>query len=66
MGEYDLFDYFLKWLIPFLCDKMWGEAQLTNQEYHLHCAYNIRRCVPAHGDYEKAGIIEKELNGKII
>ena len=55
----------MQWLIPKLSDKMWGDATLTDQEYHLFCAYNVRRCVPANGEYEKAGFAEKELFGKI-
>ena len=55
----------MQWLIPKISDKMWGDSTLSDQEYHLYCSYNVRRCVPAKGDYDKAGFVEKELCGII-
>ena len=52
----------MQWLIPYIADRMWGNAHpLTDQEYTLYCSYNVRRCVPANGEYEKAGFLEEEL-----
>lgn len=54
----------LGWLIPHISDKMWGdngEDSVTDSEYHLCCAYNVRRCAPANGIYENAGISELEI-----
>lgn len=57
----------MQWLIPFISDRMWGNTQpLTDQEYTLYCAYNVRRCVPANGDYEKAGFLQQELSGIML
>ena len=54
----------LEWLIPHISDKMWGNngnGSVTHSEYELCCAYNVRRCVPAKGIYEDAGIAEYEI-----
>ena len=55
----------MQWLIPYISDKMWGEANLSIQEYQLCCSYHVRRCVPAEGRYENAGFSEQELSGHI-
>ena len=55
----------MQWLIPYISDKMWGDANLSIQEYQLCCSYHVRRCVPAEGRYENAGFSEQELSGHI-
>ena len=53
---------FMQWLIPYIADVMWGNGgKLFDQQYTLHCAYHVRRCVPSNGDYEKSGFVEREL-----
>ena len=53
---------FMQWLIPCIADRMWGNGgKLTDQQYTLHCAYNVRRCVPPNGDYEKSGFVDREV-----
>ena len=36
MGEYDLFDYFLKWLIPFLCSGLFAAIVIPVWNRYKH------------------------------
>lgn len=56
----------LIWLIPYAGDEMWGSAEdhgrFRGEYYSLCAAYNIRRCVPSEGHYERAATWDKEIN----
>lgn len=59
----------IMWLIPLSADELWGNPPKTEKfevdsAYAPLCAaYNIRRCVPSDGNYERAGYHTTEIAG---